>query len=109
MTLTGREGRMYANRGLGAGKDWIVSAAGAQGKLRGEIRESRKGGDELLRVGVLRCAENLRRGGAFDDFAGVQNGDAVAERGDREQIVGNGKEAHAAFTGELRNRTKDFR
>ena len=53
-------------------------------------------------------AKYLRWGTALDDFAGVQNGDAMAERSDRQQIVGNVKDAHAEFAVELRKQAQDF-
>src|SRR2546430_1033091 len=53
-------------------------------------------------------AKYLRRGPAFDDFAGVQNGDAMAQRGDREQIVGNIEDTHAEFAVELSEQAQDF-
>src|SRR5438094_8071609 len=53
-------------------------------------------------------AKYLRWGTALDDFAGVQNGDAIAERSDRQQIVGNVKDAHAEFAVELRKQAQDF-
>ena len=38
-------------------------------------------------VGMARGTEDLGRGAAFDDFAGVEDGDAMAEGGDGEKIV----------------------
>src|SRR6266849_5524292 len=45
---------------------------------------------------------------ALDDFAGVQDGDAMAERGDGEEIVGDIKDTHAEFAVELGEETEDF-
>jgi hypothetical protein len=70
--------------------------------LRGKVGEAGEGGDELLGVCVLGRAEDLGGGAAFDDFSGVQNGDAMTERGDGQQIVGYIKDAHAEFAVELR-------
>ncbi len=71
-------------KGLDPSKNRLGVAAGVQGRLRREIGEAGEGGDEFLRVGVPGCAEDLRGGTTLDDFAGVQNGDAMAERGDGE-------------------------
>src|SRR2546421_2742310 len=67
---------------LFASKDWIEMffARSHVGKRPGRMiknRETGQGSDEFLRVGMLGSAENLRRGAAFDDFAGVENGDAM--------------------------------
>jgi len=53
-------------------------------------------------------AKYLRWGTALDDFAGVQNSDAMAERGDGEQIVRNIQDAHAESAVELRKQAQDF-
>ena len=58
-------------------------AAGGKGSSRGEDRGAGENSDEFLRVGVLGGAEDLRQGAAFDDFAGVENGDAMTQRDDR--------------------------
>jgi len=50
----------------------------------------------------------LRGGTAFDDFAGVEDGDAMAEGGDGEQVVGYIKDAHAKFAVELGEEAEDF-
>ena len=59
-------------------------------------------------VGVLGGAENLERGAAFDDFAGVEDGDAVAEGGDGEQVVGYIEDAHTELTVEASEEGEDF-
>src|SRR6267378_2348894 len=53
-------------------------------------------------------ADNLRGGATLDDFAGVENGDAMTERGDGQQIVGNIEDAHAEFTVKLSEEAEDF-
>src|SRR6266481_9757717 len=68
-------------RVLGPGKSGFLVAGGVQGRLRREIGEAREGGDEFLRVRVLGRPEDLRRWAAFNNFAGVQNGDAMAKGG----------------------------
>src|SRR6266478_5732791 len=84
---------------------WV---AGGSRSLRGEIGKAGEGGDEFLRVGVLGGAEDLGRGAAFDDFAFVQNGDAMAKSRDREQIVRDIENAHAKFAVEAGEETEDF-
>jgi len=50
----------------------------------------------------------LERGAAFDDFAGVEDGDAVAEGGDGEQVVGYIEDAHAELTVEASEECEDL-
>src|SRR6266404_8311697 len=57
---------------------------------------------------MLGSAEDLGRGATFDDFAGVQNGDAMAESRDREQIVRDIENAHAKFAVEASEEAEDF-
>ncbi len=57
---------------------------------------------------MLGGTENLRGGAAFDDLARVQNGDAMAESRDREQIVRDIEDAHAKFAVEASEETEDF-
>src|SRR6266436_1948909 len=57
---------------------------------------------------MLGSAEDLGRGAAFDDFAGVQNGDAMAESRDREQIVRDIENAHAKLAIEASEEAEDF-
>ncbi len=81
----------------------IVTRSGAPQFIAIGIKErtSRERSDEFPCVGVLWCAEDLRRRAAFDNFAGVQNSDAMTERGDRQQVVGNIEDAHGEFAVEL--------
>ena len=83
-------------------------AGEGRGSWGGEDWEPRERGDEFLRVGVLRCTENLRRGAAFDDFASVENSDAMAKGGDGQEVVGDIEDAHAEFAIELRKQAEDF-
>ena len=69
---------------------------------------SGEGGDKFLRVDVLGGAEYLRWRATFDDFAGVEDGDAMAECGDGEQIVGYIKDSHAEFAVEAAEEGEDF-
>ena len=87
---------------LGANENRVGVATGVPRRPRREIGEAGEGGDKFLRVSVLGGAKNLRRRTALDDFAGVENGDAMAEGRNREQIVGDIKDAHAEFAVELR-------
>src|SRR5258708_33538365 len=57
---------------------------------------------------MLGGTENLGGGAAFDDLARVQNGDAMAESRDREQIVRDIEDAHAKFAVEASEETGDF-
>jgi len=57
---------------------------------------------------MLGSAEDLGRGATFDDFAGVQNGDAMAESRDREQIVRDIENAHAELAVEAGEEAEDF-
>src|SRR5260370_32034765 len=57
---------------------------------------------------MLGGTENLRGGAAFDDLARVQNGDAMAESRDREQIVRDIENAHAKFAVEANEEAEDF-
>ena len=83
-------------------------AGEGRGSWGGEDWEPRERGDEFLRVGVLRCTENLRRGAAFDDFASVENSDAMAKGGDGQEVVGDIEDAHAESTVQLSEEAEDF-
>ena len=67
---------------------------GSHADLRGRKRKARERGDQVLRVGVLWRAKDLRWRTAFENFAVLENGDAMTKRRDGEQIVGNIKDAH---------------
>ena len=84
---------------------------GASWLLATEIKEgsSRKGGDQFLRIGVLWSAEDLGWRAAFDDFAGVEDGDAMAKCGDGEQVVRDIEDAHAEFAIKLGEQAAGFR
>jgi len=70
-------------RGLRPEESGLGVTAGGSGGLRREDRETGESGDEFSRVFVPGCAEDLGGWAALDDFAGVQDGDAVAEGSDR--------------------------
>jgi hypothetical protein len=57
---------------------------------------------------VTGVAEDLGWGTTFDDFAGVEDGDAMAEGGDGEEVVRYIKDAHAEFAVEAGEEGKDF-
>ena len=59
-------------------------------------------------VGMLGVTEDLGRGAAFDDFAGIEDGDAVAEGGNGEQVMGYIKNAHAEFAVKPGEEGEDF-
>ena len=69
---------------------------------------SGEGGDKFLRVHMLGGAEYLCWRATFDDIAGVEDGDAMAECGDGEQIVGYIKDSHAEFAVEAAEEGEDF-
>ena len=82
---------------------------GSHADLRGRKRKARERGDQFLRVGVLWRAKDLRWRTTFDNFAVLENGDAMTKRRDGEQIVRNIKDAHTQLTVELRKQAQDFR
>ena len=73
-----------------------------------EDGEAGEGGDEPLRVGVLGGAEDLGGRAAFNDFAGVEDGDAMTKGGDGQEVVGYIKDAHAEFAIEAGEEAEDF-
>ena len=81
----------------------ILVGGGAVELIALEIQERPTGqrGDELLRVSVFGGAKNLLGRAAFEEFTCIQNGNAMTKRGDRKQIVGDIKDAHAKLTIEL--------
>ena len=50
-------------------------------------RQVRRGGDKLLRVGMLGRSEYRLRGTLLDDLATVEHGDTVAELPDDREVV----------------------
>jgi hypothetical protein len=78
------------------------------GGLGREDGEAGEGGYQFLGVGMLGGTEDLGRGAALDDFAGIEDGDAMAECGDGEQVVGYIKDAHAEFAIKAGEEGEDF-
>jgi hypothetical protein len=55
------------------------------------------GAEEAFGVRVLRRREEIVHGGAFDDLAGVHDGDCIGIFGDDAEVVGNEHDGHAAI------------
>lgn len=102
------DGRFFQSRGASV---LIIVRNGAPWLIRMEIKKgpSRERGDKFLRVGMLGGAEYLCWRATFENLAFIQNCDAMTERGNRQQIVGNIKDSHAEFPVELRKQMEDFR
>src|SRR5437660_8928201 len=75
-------------------KSGLGVTAGSRRGLEWEDRETGQGGDELPRVFVLRCAEDLGGRAALDYFAGVQDSDTVALGSNGQEVVGDIENAH---------------
>ena len=84
--------------GLDAGRQWLGHRAGA-----------RHGGDQLLRVGMVRAPVNATGRARFDDFAGVHDHDAISDLRDHAEVVGDQEEAHAGFRLQLFQQGQDLR
>ena len=113
MGQAGEKGRRQPQKPAATGElkpieDGLGVTAGGRGDFGGEVGEAGEGGDEFLRVGMLGSAENLGGGAAFDDFAGVEDGDAMAEGGDGQEIVRYIEDAHAEFAVEAGEEAEDF-
>ena len=59
------------------------------------VRVLRERLDQAVRVGMRRAAEDILGRVHFHDSAAMQNGHAVAERGDGKQVVRNIKHGHS--------------
>ncbi len=59
------------------------------------VRVLRERLDQAVRVGMRRAAEDVLGRVHFHDSAAMQNGHAVAERGDGKQVVRNIKHCHS--------------
>src|SRR5713101_6798054 len=97
---------------------WTSGEDGERGGLRGLVcrligmrgvqRIARERGDEFLRVGLLRRAENLLRWAAFHDLTRVQNYDSMAQGRDREQIVRDIEDPHFELAVQPSEEAKNF-
>ena len=69
----------------------IGRVAGQAGRVHaeGRVADHREGGREPARVGVSGLGEDLVARAPLDDAPGVHHGDALADRGERRQVVGD--------------------
>ena len=81
---------------------------GGLGELPVDDLEPRNGGEQTLRVLVLRRGEELLRRGGLDDLALEHHGDAIGEVGDDAHVVGDQDDRGAVLVAQVAQQLEDL-